>query len=126
MDPGEILPFIFSAVTALAGWLAGAHKRRNDFLADMQSSISLLSRENAQLLAENLSLKRELIMLKITMSKHGIIVDDDGGQNGCGVLLVDHVLCCCLRLHWACARPSRKSGDARHEEAHRRDVGEYA
>lgn len=52
------------ALTAIVGWYAGARKRRNDFLKDMQASIDLLATENRKLMTDNLELRKEVVELK--------------------------------------------------------------
>ncbi|WP_018359336.1 hypothetical protein [Porphyromonas levii] len=55
--------FITGTVLGLIGtpiaWLAGRKKANNDFLADLQSSIDLLSERNKDLLAEVVELRVE-------------------------------------------------------------------
>jgi len=62
---------LLPAVTGAIGWLAGRRKQKNDFLAEMQSSIDLLSEKNklfvgemVQLREENLKLCGEVAMLR--------------------------------------------------------------
>ncbi len=51
-------------VTAVAGWLAGKRKRRNDFLKNMQDSIDLLSVENKRLLKDLTAVNNEVVALR--------------------------------------------------------------
>lgn len=44
---------------AVASWAVGRRKRNNDFLAEMQRSIDLLSEKYNQVLQENVALRRE-------------------------------------------------------------------
>jgi len=67
----DVVNVALPAVTGAAGWLAGRRKQRNDFLAEMQSSIDLLSEKNrlfvgemVQLREENLKLCGEVAMLR--------------------------------------------------------------
>ena len=39
---------LLPTVTGTIGWLAGRRKQKNDFLAEMQSSIDLLSEKNCK------------------------------------------------------------------------------
>lgn len=59
MNEFNIFDVLMPAVTGLAGWLAGARKRRNDFLSELQASIDLLSAENKELLQEVVILRKE-------------------------------------------------------------------
>ena len=60
----DILPYLFSAVTGVVGWLAGKRKQDNDFLKDMQDSIDLLTKENKRLVTQILELNNEVIQLR--------------------------------------------------------------
>lgn len=63
-----ILNVLMPVLTGLAGWLAGARKRRNDFLSEMQKSIDLLSTENRELLAEMVELRKENALMQVEIS----------------------------------------------------------
>jgi hypothetical protein len=63
MDTVTIISLCLSPITAVAGWFAGRQKRKNDFLQEMQESINLLSKENKQLMAEVISLRRDNLNL---------------------------------------------------------------
>jgi len=67
----DVVNVALPAVIGVVGWLAGRRKQRNDFLAEMQSSIDLLSEKNrlfvgemVQLREENLKLCGEVAMLR--------------------------------------------------------------
>ena len=67
----EIVNVALPVVTGAIGWLAGRRKQKNDFLAEIQSSIDLLSEKNklfvvemVQLREENLKLCGEVAMLR--------------------------------------------------------------
>ena len=68
MEGFDIIQFLegllLPVVTAIAGWMTGRRKRKNDFLSELQNSIDLLSRKNAELLKEVLALND--IVLKLT------------------------------------------------------------
>ena len=51
-------------VTAVAGWLAGSRKRRNDALKSMQDSIDILSMENKRLIEDLTTVNREVVALR--------------------------------------------------------------
>ena len=51
-------------VTAVAGWLAGSRKRRNDFLKNMQESIDILSMKNKRLIEDLTTVNREVVALR--------------------------------------------------------------
>jgi uncharacterized coiled-coil DUF342 family protein len=59
MDWIELLNVVLPIVSALAGWVVGTRKRKNDFLHDMQKSIDMLSTENRELLEELVALRKE-------------------------------------------------------------------
>lgn len=59
MEWTEILNIVVPVITALAGWLAGTKKRKNDFLHEMQDSIDMLSSKNKELLEELVSMRKE-------------------------------------------------------------------
>ena len=56
--------FVLPAVTAVAGWIAGSRKRRNDFLKDLQASIDLLSSENRRLLSDITAVNAEIVAVR--------------------------------------------------------------
>ena len=68
MTTAEILSFIGTYIiplaTALAGWLVGSRKRRNDFLGDLQSSIDLLSAENKRMLEDITTCNKEIVAVR--------------------------------------------------------------
>lgn len=64
MNIEALLPYIVSGVTAVAGWMVGRRKQKNDFLNDQQSSINLLSDENKKLLEEIVKLRTENASLR--------------------------------------------------------------
>jgi hypothetical protein len=65
MNFTDLLPYLASVMTGVAGWLTGQRKQKNDFLKDLQASIDLLAKENRRLIEENLELRKELSELKI-------------------------------------------------------------
>ena len=58
---GELLAFALPSgfLGATVSWAVGRRKRNNDFLAEMQRSIDLLSEKYNQVLQENVSLRQE-------------------------------------------------------------------
>lgn len=56
--------YIVPIVTAAVGWLAGARQRRNNFIQDLQSSISLLSSENKKLLEQITATNEEIVAVR--------------------------------------------------------------
>ena len=50
---------VLPLITAIVGWFVGRKKKDNDFLADLQSSINLLSDKNTDLLKEVVQLRLE-------------------------------------------------------------------
>jgi predicted nuclease with TOPRIM domain len=65
----EILNIVIPVVTALAGWLAGIKKRKNDFLADMQASIDMLADKNKVLLDELVTIREENVKLHAELDR---------------------------------------------------------
>lgn len=59
MEWTAVIGYVFSAVTGLAGWLVGRRKQANDFLADLQGSVNMLTEENAKLLRELIAVRKE-------------------------------------------------------------------
>ncbi len=59
-----IRTYIIPLFTAAVGWLVGSHKRKNDFLKDLQASINLLSAENKHLLEEITSANVEIVAVR--------------------------------------------------------------
>jgi cell division protein FtsB len=55
---------VVPVITALAGWVGGSRKKRNDFLSEMQKSIDLLTVENTKLVAKVVELNREIVALR--------------------------------------------------------------
>lgn len=78
----SILDILTPLITGLAGWLAGARKRRNDFLHEMQQSIDLLSSENKELLAEMVVLRKENAFLQANQDKMQIEISKLREENG--------------------------------------------
>lgn len=58
-DFGTIAAWVAPILTGIASYFAGSRKRNNDFLADMQKSIDLLSAKNTELLDEVVKLRSE-------------------------------------------------------------------
>jgi peptidoglycan hydrolase CwlO-like protein len=55
----NIFSYIAPIVTGLIGWFSGRRKQNNDFLNELQASVSLLSTENKNLMAEVIQLRKE-------------------------------------------------------------------
>lgn len=62
-DSITIIGYVFSAVAGVAGWLVGKRKQNNDFLADLQGSVSMLTEENAKLLKELVDVRKDNMIL---------------------------------------------------------------
>jgi FtsZ-binding cell division protein ZapB len=63
----DILPYLASIITGVAGWMTGRKKQRNDFVADLQASIDLLAEKNRALMEEVIKLREENIRLRDMM-----------------------------------------------------------
>ena len=59
----KIVGWVLPTVTGVVGWLAGRRKQKNDFLSDLQSSIDLLSKRNAELVEKVVELNTTVIHL---------------------------------------------------------------
>lgn len=64
MQLNNLLPYLSSIITALAGWLVGRRKQNNDFIADLQSSINLLADKNKALFEEKMKQMEEVSTLQ--------------------------------------------------------------
>ncbi|MDR1120031.1 MAG: hypothetical protein LBM08_03860 [Dysgonamonadaceae bacterium] len=60
----DLLPYLSAIVTGMVGWFTGRRKTKNDFLQELQSSIDLLAKENAELVAKVVELNRQIIGLR--------------------------------------------------------------
>jgi len=60
----DIMPYAVPVLTAIAGWLGGTRKKKNDFLCEMQKSIDLLADENAKLVEKVVKLNKEIVELR--------------------------------------------------------------
>lgn len=73
-----ILPLVSSAVT----WLVMRKKRDNDFLADLQDSINLLSKKNNELLAELVKVKTQNLKLMSNQTEMKLEIEKLRHENG--------------------------------------------
>jgi cell shape-determining protein MreC len=64
MEFSDILPYLASALTGVAGWLGGSRKRKNDFLNNLQASIDLLAEKNRLQMEEIIRLRDEIVKLR--------------------------------------------------------------
>ena len=58
MNWTEVIGYIVSALTGIAGWWVGRRKQQNDMLASMQASINMLAGENNKLIEELVTVKK--------------------------------------------------------------------
>lgn len=63
MDSVSVIGYVFSALTGIAGWWVGKRKQNNDFLADLQGSVNMLTEENAKLLKELVDVRKDNAVL---------------------------------------------------------------
>jgi len=68
IDWNAIGTYLIPLVTGIAGWFANSRKRHNDFLAELQSNIDLLSQKNTEILAEVVKLRMENASLKVEIA----------------------------------------------------------
>lgn len=59
----QIINWGLPIITGIVGWFTGRRKRNNDFLADLQSSIDLLSKKNSELMKQVLELNTTVLTL---------------------------------------------------------------
>jgi cell shape-determining protein MreC len=64
MEFSDILPYLASAITGIAGWMGGSRKRKNDFLNNLQASIDLLAEKNRLQMEEIIRLRDEVVLLR--------------------------------------------------------------
>ncbi|MDR0754500.1 MAG: hypothetical protein LBF04_03840 [Prevotellaceae bacterium] len=60
-----LITTVASALSSMATWFVARKKRNNDFIAELQSSIDLLSERNRKLLEENLELRKKVVDLEV-------------------------------------------------------------
>lgn len=65
---GDLLAFALPSgfAGAAVSWAVGRRKRKNDFLAEMQRSIDLLSEKYNQVLQQNVTLRQEKAEWQVT------------------------------------------------------------
>ena len=83
MDWIALISVLLAPLTAFAGWLAGRHKRKNDFLHTMQESINRLVTENTRLLEDILTVKKqnvELLIQNEAMRKKLVTLEEQNAQ----------------------------------------------
>ena len=59
----KIVNWCIPVVTGIVGWWTGRRKQKNDVLSDLQSSIDLLSKRNAELVQKVVELNTTVIHL---------------------------------------------------------------
>jgi len=65
----EVTNLLIPAVAGAIGWLAGRRKQKNDFLAELQSSVNMLSEKNKQQMEELIQLREENLMIRSELAK---------------------------------------------------------
>ena len=60
MDIYHILELLLVPITSIVTWLATRNKRRNDAIADMQSTIDMLVQKNSTIYQELINTRKEL------------------------------------------------------------------
>lgn len=65
----DILPWLLTAIASVVSWYAGRRQRDNDFLTTLQGNITLLTDNNAKLLAELLELRKANIEIQTTNAR---------------------------------------------------------
>lgn len=56
-------------LAAVLSYFAGKKKRQNDFLQDLQTSIDMLAKKNAELLDELVKVKEQNVQLKVSVEQ---------------------------------------------------------
>jgi len=59
-----VLGYIITPITGVISYFAGARKRNNDAISEMQATINMLVEKNAELYKEVMTLRRENAELK--------------------------------------------------------------
>lgn len=81
IDWNAIGTYLLPILSAVAGWLSGRKKTKNDFLKDLQSSIDLLSEKNTALMKEVIGLRQENAQLLAKQTKLEIRINVLTEQN---------------------------------------------
>ena len=68
IDWNAIGTYLLPIITGLAGWFTGTKKRNNDFLTELQSSVDLLAKKNAEILLELVGIRSENANLKVEVA----------------------------------------------------------
>lgn len=76
----DIINVLTAAFAGAVGWLVGRRKQKNDFLAELQASIDLLSVKNKELINEVVSLRGEIVHLKSENAKLRKEVEELSGK----------------------------------------------
>ena len=65
----DVANLLIPAAAGAIGWLAGRRKQKNDFLAELQSSVNMLSEKNKQQMEELIQLREENLMIRSELAK---------------------------------------------------------
>lgn len=68
IDWSAVGTYLLPIITGVAGWFSGSRKRNNDFLADLQGSVDMLSKKNNEILTELIGIRSENAKLKIEVA----------------------------------------------------------
>ncbi len=68
--------YAIPVLTGIASYFVGRKKRKNDFLAEMQRSIDLLSAKNAELIEDVVKLRTKNVELLAKQDDFRLLLDD--------------------------------------------------
>lgn len=77
MEINQILDYIAPAATGVVGWFAGSRKRKNDFLAEMQNSIDILSKANKDYVSQIVSFQKLEIKISALESDNEMLKQEN-------------------------------------------------
>ena len=60
---------LITAGAGIVGWYVGRRKQKDDFLAELQSSVNMLSEKNKQQMEEVIQLREENLMIRSELAK---------------------------------------------------------
>lgn len=66
----DILLFVGGCICSVVAWFVGRRKQKNDFLAELQKSIDLLTSKYTEKIEENIKLQTENANLRVSDAEH--------------------------------------------------------
>lgn len=65
----SFMPYIVSVLTGVVGWISGKKRADNSFIAELQSSINLLAKDNKELREELIAVRKEYAAQSVLLEK---------------------------------------------------------